>query len=155
MCTTILDDNVTSTAHTRLVFTSPQWPQALSTNRNQLTLWHGYVITTMVQCSALITWSVFSKTFTTDTQYLAREGEIWGFFCECKPWLVFCLGLCNDGSKALSCFIAPSYNGTDSIRWDVFTHPYHEFKTEIMEWMSNYIPHKTMHVITSTCPNFS
>ena len=49
-----------------------------------------------IQRSAVVRQSVFSKIITISTPYLARAGEIWGVFCECKPWLMFCLGHCSD-----------------------------------------------------------
>ena len=42
----------------------------------------------------------------------SREGEIRGVFCECKPWLIFCVCHCSDGCIIMTCFIASHYNGT-------------------------------------------
>ena len=139
--------------HTRLVFTSPQWPEALSTNRNQLKLWHGYVITTMVQCSAIINNSQFSPKYSQQTPHSSPLRVRYGFFL----WVPALINVLHRLLQSWMHYHALLHRiiMAPSISWDVFTHPYPKFKIEIMEWMSNYISHKTLHVITCTCPNFS
>ena len=44
---------------------------------------------TFLQCSAVITWSIFSQIFTKDTP------KVWGVFYGSRIWLISCLSSCN------------------------------------------------------------
>ena len=46
-----------------------------------------FIYNNEIQWDAVITLSIFAKILTMGTPYLAREGELWGAFCEYKLWL--------------------------------------------------------------------
>ena len=59
-----------------------------------------------IQCSAVITRSIFSQILTRDTPQLAREGEIWSVFCEFEVWFAFRASQCSDVWNSILCWTA-------------------------------------------------
>ena len=82
--------NFLSSLSRKCLWKGTRWPFCVG-----FSVWKFTLVKNRIPCSAIKTRSIFSQIFTKDTPEVTRYGEIWGVFCGCSIWLIFCRSSCN------------------------------------------------------------